>query len=232
MHMFSALGPTQLASTLLDSPQLDLPRLLRCGSFVRPENPLKSFMPEKSVNVTKAALRLQMHRCSAASLMPTRVSCAVPFDLIVQQGPMGPLHCGPPPLPLVRVDELQNILLTYYHTLAELRSPRLQLGIFVSLCICEYLRARIFVSVAVAVLYACSSWWGFVLIKCLFALLFKLVSFHSASASVSVSTVLSLSMSVCFCPDILSCLFCRRIMIITNFRSFLNLRAAVNNFVN
>lgn len=131
MHMFSALGPTQLASTLLD-----LPRLLRCGSFVRPENPLKSFMPEKSVNVTKAALRLQMHRCSAASLMPTRVSCAVPFDLIVQQGPMGPLHCGPPPLPLVRVDELQNILLTYYHTLAELRSPRLQLGIFVSLCMC------------------------------------------------------------------------------------------------
>lgn len=227
MHMFSALGPTQLASTLLNSP-----RLLRCGSFVRPENPLKSFMPEKSVNVTKAALRLQMHRCSAASLMPTRVSCAVPFDLIVQQGPMGPLHCGPPPLPLVRVDELQNILLTYYHTLAELRSPRLQLGIFVSLCICVYLRARIFVSVAVAVLYACSSWWGFVLIKCLFALLFKLVSFHSASASVSVSTVLSPSLSVCLCPDILSCLFCRRIMIITNFRSFLNLRAAVNNFVN
>lgn len=190
-------------------------------------------MPEKSVNVTKAALRLQMHRCSAASLMPTRVSCAVPFDLIVQQGPMGPLHCGPPPLPLVRVDELQNILLTYYHTLAELRSavPPDCSSVSLYLCVCVYLRARIFVSVAVAVLYACSSWWGFVLIKCLFALLFKLVSFHSASASVSVS-VLSPSLSVCLCPDISSCLFCRRIMIITNFRSFLNLRAAVNNFVN
>lgn len=108
---------------LRNLPRLASTRLLRCGSFVRPENPLKSFMPEKSVNVTKAALRLQMHRCSAASLMPTRVSCAVPFDLIVQQGPMGPLHCGPPPPPpLVRVDELQNILLTYYHTLAGVHS--------------------------------------------------------------------------------------------------------------
>lgn len=117
-------------------------------------------MPEKSVNVTKAALRLQMHRCSAASLMPTRVSCAVPFDLIVEQGPMGPLHCGAatlarslsPSLVLtlsrVRVDELQNILLTYYHTLAGYALA----GIFVSaVSVSESVYLCIFVSVAVAV---------------------------------------------------------------------------------
>jgi len=53
------------------------------GSFVRLENPLKSFMPEKSVNVTKASPWLQMHRSWAASLMPTRVSWSALFDLIV-----------------------------------------------------------------------------------------------------------------------------------------------------
>lgn len=227
--MFSALGPTQLASTLLDLPQLSPTRLLRCGSFVRPENPLKSFMPEKSVNVTKAALRLQMHRCSAASLMPTRVSCAVPFDLIVQQGPMGPLHCGAAASASRSCWWVTKYFINVLSHFSRATFPQTAARY---LCICVYLRARIFVSVAVAVLYACSSWWGFVLIKCLFALLFKLVSFHSASASVSVSTALSLSFSACLCPDILSCLFCRRIMIITNFRSFLNLRAAVNNFVN
>lgn len=220
--MFSALGPTQLASTLLDS---TLAVWLICST-------------RKPIKIVHARKKCQRNKSSA----PTSNA---PMQCGIFNAHQGVLcrsvwsHCptganGSVALRAAASASRSCWWVTKYfiNVLSHFSRATFPQTAARYLCICVYVRARIFVSVAVAVLYACSSWWGFVLIKCLFALLFKLVSFHSASVSVSVSTVLSLSMSVCFCPDILSCLFCRRIMIITNFRSFLNLRAAVNNFVN
>jgi len=143
---------------------------LWCGSFVRLENPLKSFMPEKSVNVNKSSASTSNVPNLCGIFNAHQGVLCVPFDLIVDQGPMGS-SVLPPSLRctagLVRVDELQNILLTYYHTLANFRLPNaiswlyLYMYLYLSQPLC------IFVSVAVAVLHVFSSWWGFVLIKCL-----------------------------------------------------------------
>lgn len=140
------------------------------GSFVRAGNPLKSFMPEKSVNVTKAAPRLQMHRSAAASLMPTRVSCVVPFDLIVETLIFFRRHrhrhhrrrrrCRCTAALLVRVDELQNILLTYYHTLANPSEPLLTelVSVSVSLYLYLYLYLQLYLSLSLSCMSA--HLWG------------------------------------------------------------------------
>lgn len=112
--------------------------------------------------------------------MPTRVSWSVPFDLIVARPDsrmrstasdallLRPLSLGPTRSLVVRVDELQNILLTYYHTLTDAPSRSLWALLFLPAFRSVHL--------------------GFVLIKCLYALLFKLVSFHSGPTSASIDS--------------------------------------------